>query len=105
MRFSEEKELLAALENKLLDGILLDSLKAASVAGNFSERKIKISKIIPEEYGWGVILASDMIKLENDIRSYVFAQAENTKKIVENITEMIPVFWMFLFIKIFSVPF
>ncbi|XP_065667348.1 uncharacterized protein LOC101238206 isoform X3 [Hydra vulgaris] len=89
--FKNIESLLNALESKVLDGILLDSLKVVSVIESFQKRNFKIVKIIPEQCGWGVVLSSDIIKVEEEIRSYVNAQAQMMKKLVDNITKSIQV--------------
>ena len=75
------------LASRHVDGILMDSLAAADIAGTLQDKKMKIAQLIPEPAGWGIILSGEMVKMEDEIRSYVkFSQSE-IKAMVENATE------------------
>ena len=74
------------LENRLVDGILVDSLVAADMNDDLSKRKMKIAKLIPEPSGWGIILSGEMLRMEEEIRSYVKNHEEKAKAMVENAT-------------------
>lgn len=86
-RYTESDELIEALEKKEVNGVLVDSLVAANMAKKLVDKKMKISKIIPEKAGWGIILSDDILKLEEEIRSYENNHAEEMKKLVQNRTK------------------
>ena len=75
------------LASRHVDGILMDSLAAADIAGILQEKKMKIAKLIPEPAGWGIILSGEMVKMEDEIRSYVKFSQERIKEMIENATE------------------
>lgn len=83
----ETSELFNDIVARKIDGILIDSLVAADKADEMAKRNLKLSKIIPEASGWGIILSAEMIKLEPDIRTYVKAHESEMKELVANRTE------------------
>nr|XP_012563445.1 unnamed protein product [Hydra vulgaris] len=87
--FKNANDLLDALFNGLVHGVLLDSVIVTSLVNTFAQKKFKIVKIIPVQCGWGVVLSSDMIKVEKEIRSYVGAQAQLINNLVNNLTKSI----------------
>ncbi|XP_047127080.1 uncharacterized protein LOC105848058 isoform X2 [Hydra vulgaris] len=89
--FKNANDLLDALFNGLVHGVLLDSVIVTSLVNTFAQKKFKIVKIIPVQCGWGVVLSSDMIKVEKEIRSYVGAQAQLINNLVNNLTKSITI--------------
>lgn len=75
------------LADRVVNGILMDSLAAAELYDIIAEKKLKISKLIPEPSGWGIILSGDLLRLEDEIRSYVKEHQEEMKKLVANATD------------------
>lgn len=85
--YLETSELFNDIVARKIDGILIDSLVAADKADEMAKRNLKLSKIIPEASGWGIILSAEMIKLEPDIRTYVKAHESEMKELVANRTK------------------
>lgn len=75
------------LANRVVDGVLVDSLVAADMYETLAEKKLKIIKLIPERSGWGIILSGELLRLEEEIRSFVKSKEEDIKKIVANQTD------------------
>jgi len=69
-----------------VNGMLIDSLVAADMADKLNAKKLKIAKLIEEPAGWGVILSGELLRLEEEIRSYVKFNEDVVKKMVENAT-------------------
>ena len=84
--FTKVVQLIDGLESRIVDGALVDSLVAADMADKLAERKMKLSKIIPENSGWGIILSGELLKLEEEIRSYIVIHAKEITAIIENRT-------------------
>ncbi|XP_065667336.1 uncharacterized protein LOC100199991 isoform X3 [Hydra vulgaris] len=89
--FRNVSDLLEALEIRLIDGILLDSLNIPSVVDIFAEKNFKIAKMIPVQCGWGIVISSDIIKVEEEIRSYVKSQEQMVKSLIDTLTKPITI--------------
>ena len=85
--YLDQDDMLNDLASRQVDGILMDSLAAADIASTLQERKMKIAKLIPEPAGWGIILSGEMVKMEDEIRSFVKFSQDHIKAMVENATE------------------
>ena len=89
--FNNTEAVLKAVELQQVDGALIKSLDAASRMTNISNAGMKIAKMIPERLGDGIILSGQMLKLEEDVRSYVYNKREELTETVRNITGNIKV--------------
>ena len=78
--------MLEALEYKEVDGVLMDSIVAGRYYQKILDKKMKISKLIEDRAGWGIILSSDAVKIERQIRSYIEQNRERLQEEVENKT-------------------
>ena len=78
--------MLEALEYKDIDGVLMDSIVAGSFYQTIVDKKMKISKLIEDRVGWGLILSSDALKIEQQIRSYIEQNRDRLQQEVENRT-------------------
>ena len=54
-------------------------------------KNMKISRIIAEKAGWGIVLSDDFLKLEEEIRSYEANNGEEMSQTIKNITKSIKV--------------
>ena len=78
--------MLEALEYKDIDGVLMDSIVAGRFYQTIVDKKMKISKLIEDRVGWGLILSSDAVKIEQQIRSYIEQNRDRLQQEVENRT-------------------
>ncbi len=87
-----------ALVNGRVDAALIDSLSAASILGTLHKYNIKNAQTFAQDLGYGIVLSSDLIPLEHNLRSNLVTQQHIINAVTSNYSKAIQVgFAMYLY--------
>ncbi len=74
-----------------MDAALIDSLSAASIQGTLHQHNIKNARTFAQVLGYGIVLSSDLIPLEHNLRSNLVSHQHIVNAVMNNYSKAIQV--------------
>ena len=90
-------EIRIALEEREIEGALLDTYIAAENKGTLLDDRVFVKKVLDWPVGYGVVLSGAARNVEQRCRDYIALHISEIYKIIENKTKALEVRTVFLF--------
>lgn len=91
------EEIRTALEDREIDGALLDTYVAAEHKETLLDDNIFVRKILERPFGYGVVLSGAAVNVEQRCRDYIDLKISEIFHIIQNMTKTLDVSMLFLF--------
>ena len=88
-------EIRVALEEREIEGALLDTYIAAENKGTLLDERVFVKKILDWPVGYGVVLSGTAQNVEQRCRDYIALHISEIYKIIENKTKTLEVSTIF----------
>lgn len=89
--YSNVNEIRRALEDREIDGALLDTYVAAEYKETLFSDKIFVKEILDRPFGYGVVLSGAAVNVEQRCRDYIDLRRSEIFRIIENRTKTLDV--------------
>ena len=91
MQFQTATQVLTAVQKNKVSIGLLDAFVTAGQKSKVTDMKLKVTKIISANTGFGFVLSKELVYLENDFRSHISSKQAPVMEFVANMTNQLEV--------------